>query len=201
MRCAGCHGAGGKLGPGPPLDDPIFLAIVPDAELLRVIAEGRTVSPGQKSPMPAFAQDKGGPLSAAQVKVLADGIKKRWRASSSQPGSLPAYLGPAAGGGNKDEGARVFARACAGCHGSQGQGDKDSRPLPGGAINNEAFLALISDQALRRTIITGRSDLGMPAYDGTAGRPPDFRALTSTEIDDLVALLRYWRQGRLSNDK
>jgi cytochrome c oxidase cbb3-type subunit 3/ubiquinol-cytochrome c reductase cytochrome c subunit len=67
--------------------------------------------------------------------------------------------------------------------------------LPGGAINNQAFLALISDQALRRTIITGRPDLGMPAYDGKAGRKPDFRALTSAEIDDLVALLRYWRQG------
>ena len=41
-HCAGCHGADGKLGPAPPLNDPIFLAIVPDAELLRVITEGRT---------------------------------------------------------------------------------------------------------------------------------------------------------------
>src|SRR5262249_42171086 len=36
-HCAGCHGADGKLGPAPPLNDPIFLAIVPDGELLRVI--------------------------------------------------------------------------------------------------------------------------------------------------------------------
>jgi hypothetical protein len=35
----------------------------------------------------------------------------------------------------------------------------------------------------------------MPAYDGEAGRPPDFRELTSVEIDDLVALLKCWRQG------
>jgi cytochrome c oxidase cbb3-type subunit III len=199
-RCAGCHGADGKLGPGPPLNDPIFLAIVPDAELLRVIAEGRTVTPGQKSPMPAFARDRGGPLTGAQVKVLADGIKKRWGPPASPSGSLPVYHEPAAAGvGNKDEGARVFARACAGCHGPQGQGDKDGHPLAGGAINDQAFLALISDQALRRTIITGRPDLGMPAYDGKAGRPPDSPVLTSAEIDDLVALLRYWRQGGLYN--
>jgi mono/diheme cytochrome c family protein len=193
-RCAGCHGVNGKFGPAPPLNDPIFLAIVPDAELLRVVSEGRTVTPGQKSPMPAFAQDRGGPLTVAQVKVLAGGIKKQWEPSGSTSASLPAYIGPAlSGAGNKDEGARVFPRACAGCHGSQGQGEKDGHPLMGGAINNQAFLALISDQALRRIIITGRPDLGMPAYDGKDGRPPDYRALTSKEIDDLVALLRSWR--------
>ena len=202
QNCAGCHGADGKLGPAPPLNDPIFLAIVPDAELLHVITEGRTVTPGQKSPMPAFAHDRGGPLTEAQVKVLAEGIKNRWGPPASQSDSLPAYIGKtAAKGGNKDEGARVFARACAGCHGPEGQGEKDGHPLDSGAINNQAFLALISDQALRRIIITGRSDLGMPAYDGEDGRPPDFRALTSAEIDDLVALLRYWRQGGSSNGK
>src|SRR5262252_6151177 len=59
-HCAGCHGADGKLGPAPPLNDPLFLAIVPDAELLRVITEGRSVTPVQKSPMPAFARERGG---------------------------------------------------------------------------------------------------------------------------------------------
>ena len=111
-HCAGCHGADGKLGPAPPLNDSIFLAIVPDAELLHVITEGRTVTPGQKSPMPAFANDRGGPLTDAQVKVLAEGIKKHWETDPSLSGSLPAYIGKAAAGaGNKDEGARVFARA------------------------------------------------------------------------------------------
>jgi hypothetical protein len=92
----------------------------------------------------------------------------------------------------------VFAHACAGCHGSRGQGGKygDRRV---GAINNQAFLALISDQELRRYAITGRPDLGMPAYDGKAGRSRQFRPLTSAEIDDLVALLAYWRQGRSTN--
>ncbi len=67
----------------------------------------------------------------------------------------------------------MFARACAGCHGNQGQGGKNGEQQVG-AINNQAFLALISDQALRRYAITGRPDLGMPAYDGKAGRLSDF---------------------------
>src|SRR5262245_37222077 len=29
-NCAGCHGADGKLGPAPPLNDPLFLSIVKD---------------------------------------------------------------------------------------------------------------------------------------------------------------------------
>jgi cytochrome c oxidase cbb3-type subunit 3 len=195
-RCAGCHGADGQFGPAPPLNDPIFRAIVSDAELLHVIAEGRSVTPAQKTPMPAFAQEQGGPLSNAQIKVLAQGIKNDWGSSMSPSGALPAYSVPAAEArGNKDEGARLFTGACAGCHGSQGEGEKDSNPLRGGRINNQAFLALMSDQALRRLIITGRPDLRMPGYDGTDGRPPDFRALTSAQIEDLVALLRSWRQG------
>jgi mono/diheme cytochrome c family protein len=224
MRCAGCHGADGKLGPAPPLNDPLFLSIVPDAELLHVITEGRAVTPSQKSPMPAFRLGKGAPLTAAQakvwaelkeqtdidpkqqnpltatqVKVLAEGIKKRWGQPPSPAGSVPPYIAPVgAGAGKMDEGARVFARACAGCHGSQGQGGKNGERQIG-AINSKAFLALTSDQALRRYAITGRPDLGMPAFDGKDGRPPDFRPLTSAEIDDLVALLAYWRLGGPGN--
>ena len=29
-NCAGCHGKDGQLGPAPPLNDAVFLAIVPD---------------------------------------------------------------------------------------------------------------------------------------------------------------------------
>jgi cytochrome c oxidase cbb3-type subunit 3/ubiquinol-cytochrome c reductase cytochrome c subunit len=198
-RCAGCHGADGKLGPAPSLNDPVFLAIVPDAELRHVIAEGRALSTTQRSPMPGFARTRGGPLTDAQVQVLADGIKKRWGSAASGE-APPPYFSPAGTkGGRLDDGARVFARACAGCHGRQGQGgEHGGRSV--GAINEPAFLALISDKALRRTVITGRPDLGMPAYDGTAGRPAEFRRLTSTQIDDLVTLLASWRQGGPAGD-
>ncbi len=193
-RCAGCHGADGKFGPAPPLNDPIFLAIVPEAELVRVISDGRAVSPGQKTPMPAFARDRGGPLTESEIKMLAEGMTKHWK--SSRAGGLASYLAPAgSGAGNKDRGTQVFARACAKCHGMQGGGERDGKPLRGGALNDPAFLALISDQVLRRIIITGRHDLGMPSYKSEAGRPPDFDELSAADIEDLVALLRSWRQS------
>jgi cytochrome c oxidase cbb3-type subunit 3/ubiquinol-cytochrome c reductase cytochrome c subunit len=199
MRCAGCHGVDGKLGPAPPLNDPVFLAIVPDAELRHVISEGRAVSRAQRSPMPGFARARGGPLTDAQVQVLADGIKKRWRPAASGE-APPPYLTPTGTWiGNANEGARVFARACAGCHGRQGEGgEHDGRSV--GAINEPAFLALISDTALRRTMITGRPDLGMPAYNGTDGRTDDFRPLSSAQIDNLMALLTSWRHGGTTGD-
>jgi cytochrome c oxidase cbb3-type subunit III len=203
-HCAGCHGADGKLGPAPPLNDPLFLAIVPDDELLRVITEGRAVTPTQKSPMPAFLRDKGGPLTAAQVEVLAEGIKKRWGPPGLDAQSLPPYKSPTADEGGTGgevavtQGKELFARACAHCHGSEGQGVDGKRA---GAIGNPAFLALISDQALRRYIITGRSDLGMPAFNAHDGRPEDFRPLSSTEIDNLVALLSQWRRPGPGKDK
>jgi cytochrome c oxidase cbb3-type subunit 3/ubiquinol-cytochrome c reductase cytochrome c subunit len=200
VRCAGCHGVDGKRGPAPSLNDPLFLAIVPDAELRHVISEGRAVSAEQRSPMPAFARARGGPLTEAQVQVLADGIKKRWRPAASGE-APPPYLSPAGTkSGSPDEGARVFARACAGCHGRQGEGgEHGGRPV--GAISEPAFLALISDRALRRTAITGRPDLGMPAYDGADGRTDDFQPLSSAQIDDLVALLSSWRQGGPAGDQ
>jgi mono/diheme cytochrome c family protein len=225
-HCAACHGADGKLGPAPPLNDPLFLAIVPDDELLRVIREGRVVTAGQKSPMPAFSIHEGGslspaqaklwtdlkeethadpkqqgPLTAAQVQVLAEGIKKHWGPPASVASSVPPYRATAEiSSEKKHEGARVFARACAGCHGKEGEGVERDGKLRR-KINDAAFLALISDQQLRRYAITGRPDLGMPPYDGKAGRQPDFQPLTSEEIDGLVALLACWRQGGSANSK
>jgi mono/diheme cytochrome c family protein len=146
--------------------------------------------------MPAFARDRGGPLTTAQVKALAEGVKERWRPTRHEAQALPNYLAPAgAKGANTKEGQRVFARACAGCHGSHGQGGNDGERSVG-AISDQAFLALVSDQALRRYVITGRPDLGMPAFDGDTGRPEEFRPLSSAEIDHLVALLASWRRVR-----
>jgi cytochrome c oxidase cbb3-type subunit 3/ubiquinol-cytochrome c reductase cytochrome c subunit len=70
-----------------------------------------------------------------------------------------------------------------------------------GAINDPDFLALISDQALRRLVITGRPDLGMPDYADPKGRPEGFKPLTSQEVTDVVALLAYWRKGGSINGK
>jgi len=183
-NCSGCHGADGELGPAPPLNDPLFLAIVPDDVLLKTVREGR-----QGTPMPGFAPQAGGPLTDEQVRILATGIKLRWQT----PDSLtvvgipsPAYIGAE---GNAERGRTIFAKACAGCHGEQGRGGPQA-----GAIHDPALLSLMSDQVLRRIIITGRPDLGMPGFGGNDGRSLVFKPLASNEIDDLVALLSGWRK-------
>lgn len=195
QHCSGCHGADGRLGPAPPLNDPLFLAIVPDEELLMTISGGR---PG--TPMPAFAIEAGGPLTSDQVAALAGGIKPRWGRPAAASGPAPPEYAASGGDderdgpGDRGRGAAAFDRACASCHGPRGEGGMaGDRPV--GAINDRAFLALISDQALRRYAITGRPDLGMPDYAGKSGRDGDYRPLSSREIADLVAFLAAWREG------
>jgi len=193
QNCAGCHGADGRLGPAPPLNDALFLALAPDAVLEQVITEGR-----QGTPMPAFARSRSGSLTDAQVKALAGGLKPRWGASGRTPAGAPAYLG--SGNGSSERGAEVFARACADCHGDNGRGvAKADRRV--NVLNDGVFLTLISDQALRRTVITGRPDLGMPNYAGPRPRQPDFRPLTNEQVNDLLALLASWRDGTSADGK
>jgi len=190
-NCAGCHGAGGTLGAAPPLADPLFLAIVSDASLSETVSKGR-----DGTLMPAFAIEQGGTLTPEQIKVLVQGIKQHWSAKPDDklPTDLPAYALAAssdAPAGDETRGGQVFARACATCHGDDGRGGEHA-----GDIHSSAFLALTSEQFLRRIIITGRPELGMPDYRRLDGPPGS--ALTPQDIDDVVALLRSWRTQALA---
>jgi cytochrome c oxidase cbb3-type subunit 3 len=191
-NCTGCHGPDGKLGPAPPLDDPLFLSIVPDDELLRVISAGR-----RGTPMAGFSQEHGGPLTAQQVKALALGLKAHFTSRANVKGSLPPYRTQQVDGPSTEdlaEGEKIFGRACAGCHGAHGEGTDGA-----GALAEPAFLGLLSDQALRRLIITGRPDLGMPNFTEDMGRDTDYEPLSSDEIDALVAFIGTWRKGPAPN--
>lgn len=199
-QCAGCHGADGKLGPAPPLNDPLFRAIVPASALEKVLQEGRA-----ETPMTAFAHKNGGTLTEAQIQVLIHEIKgtryriddesgPKWGPVEPAPAAVPPYLMPEKPG-NAERGATLFVQACADCHGDNGSGVTIDGKLRN-KINDQAFLALISDQAIRRIIITGRPDLGMPTYAQKRGRSRGFQPLTSEEIADLGALLASWRKGK-----
>ncbi len=227
-NCAGCHGAEGELGPAPPLNDALFRSIVPEKELEKVITHGRLGTPmpafakanggtltaaqiqvlvNEIKGMPYRVNEK---REGAEVKVEvvrdAAGIPPKWGQAGQALDQAPPYLvseakAGGAGAGRIEQGSKVFARACATCHGSDGQG-VEQKDRPRLKINDVAFLTLLSDQAVRRFVITGRSDLGMPRYDdGKAGRAPDFKPLTSQEIADVVELLAYWRQGGPGNGK
>lgn len=176
QNCSGCHGRDGWLGPAPPLADALFLALISDDELRQVLVHGR---PG--TPMPAFARPQGGPLTAQQIDALVAGLRGQWgMPAGAAQGKLPPYR--QAEPGDPGRGAQVFAGRCARCHGVQGQGGEFA-----GGLRDPAFLALVSDQRLWRTVITGRSDLGMPGCADHA------KPMTEQEAADVVALLVSWR--------
>jgi mono/diheme cytochrome c family protein len=187
-HCSGCHGADGEMGPAPPLNDRMFLAICSDADLKQVITSGRT-----GTPMPAMSHLRGGPLTDVQIDSVVRGIRANWGAESRQvQPPLPSYrrLSPPDDqgvAGHIKAGKQKFSEYCAACHGPDGRGDT------AGALNDVAFLGTISNQALRRIIITGRSDVGMPNYREVGADSSWEAPLTSQDIADLVALLDSWR--------
>jgi cytochrome c oxidase cbb3-type subunit 3 len=176
-NCAGCHGTDGRLGAARPLNDPVFLALVPPDRLRRVVTEGVA-----GTPMPAFGAHGGGALTEAQIDALVKGMLTRWARADAVKGlALPPYdVQAEASGAESSRGAAVYARACARCHGPDGTGTPK-----GGSIVDPSYLALVSDQSLRTTIIAGRPDLGKPDWrDDVPGHP-----LSHAEISDLVAWL------------
>ncbi len=172
-HCAGCHGADGSLGAARPMKEPLYLAWVDDGSLRRTIRAG---VPGTL--MPAFGAAQGGGLTDEQIEILIRSMRSRW----GQPGrfagaALPAYAAPP---GDAERGAAVYAEFCAGCHGSDGTGGTVR-----GSIVDPAYLALVSDQALRTVVVAGRADLGMPDFRMAKPGTP----MTDQQIADVVAWL------------
>jgi mono/diheme cytochrome c family protein len=173
-NCAACHGAEGRGGAALALADPVYLGIVDDAAMRNVIANGvRATS------MPAFAQSAGGMLTEKQIDVITSEIRARW----SRPGALdgahpPPYASKSAG--DAQQGQVAYRTYCESCHGPEGKGG-----AKGSAITNDSFLALVSDQGLRTTVIAGRPELGAPDWRGySPGRP-----MSDQEVTDVVAWL------------
>jgi cytochrome c oxidase cbb3-type subunit III len=172
-QCAGCHGRDGRLGAARPLNDPVYLALVPAERVRHVIAEG---VPG--TAQPAFALSAGGALTDEQIDSLVQGLQASWsRPDVLRDDGVPPYTAPL---GDPERGRAVFAAACANCHGADGGGGAKAR-----SIVDPSYLALVSDQHLRTTVIAGRADLGMPDW---RGQIPG-RALSPAEISNVVAWL------------
>jgi cytochrome c oxidase cbb3-type subunit 3 len=174
QNCAGCHGAQGRGGASMALANPVYLAIVDENAIHNVVANGV-----RGTSMPAFAQSAGGMLAEQQIEVITRGVFSRWgRRQVLDGANAPSYAAKTAG--NVDHGQLVFGTYCASCHGSEGGGTPR-----GSAITNDSFLALVSDQALRTIVITGRPELGAPDWrSNLPGRP-----MTDQEITDVVAWL------------
>ena len=91
-------------------------------------------------------------LTHQQVDILARGIFSQWAQPDRFKGvTFPPYNARTPrkqAPGDPQRGAQVYARYCAQCHGEGGDGGPH-----GGAIVDPSFLALVTDQALRTTVI------------------------------------------------
>jgi cytochrome c oxidase cbb3-type subunit 3 len=192
QNCAGCHGAGGKLGAAVALNDTLYQSFVSDDALHQVIANGR---PGTN--MPAYSQHLGGSLTDQQIEILISGMRAQWSrpddfkgvtlppySTNGTASSSPADTASANGDtviasrtGDALQGAAAYQTYCSRCHGTDGGGG------PAGSIVDPNFLNLVSNQGLRTTVVVGRTDLRKPDWRSDLPGHP----MSPQEIDDVVA--------------
>jgi len=173
-NCAGCHGSEGKGGAAVGLGDPVYLAIVDDATIRRVVSNG---IPG--TAMPAFARQSGGMLTKEQVDAIVKGIRARWNKPHILRGIKPPPYA-AEEPGDPEHGAQAYAVYCSSCHGVDGRGGELA-----GSIVDGSFLALVSDQGLRTTVIVGRPAIGAPDWRGNVRG----KVMTDEDISNVVSWL------------
>jgi len=172
--CAGCHGLDGQGNGALELANPVYLAIVSDDTLRRATAQGVP-----NSLMPPFAISAGGFLTDEQINIIVEGMRSRWAKPEALQGATPpSYAADSAGDIRK--GAETFATFCASCHGPEGKGSPKS-----GSIVDGSYLALVTDQSLRTTVIAGRPYLGHPDWRNCVTNQP----MTAQQVTDVVAWL------------
>ena len=179
--CAGCHGANGKSGAAIAMNNPVYLAIIDDASMRHVVANG---VPG--TAMPPFAQSAGGDLTDHQIDLVIGGMRKSWAGAADAAAGAPPYSSSTPGDSNN--GAQVYAANCQSCHGPDGKGG------PAGSIVDPSYLALVSNQYLRTIVIAGRPELGHPDWKSAAAGHP----LSSQQVSDVVAWLASKRPAPLA---
>jgi len=173
-NCSGCHGADGKGGAAIGLGDPVYLAIADDATIRRVTADGVA-----GTSMPAFAERSGGMLTDEQIDVIVRGIRTRWaKPDALGDVNVPPYAAQASG--DPRRGADVYGAYCSSCHGIDGHGGKRASSIVDGS-----YLALVSDQYLRTTVIAGRREWGAPDWRGDVPGKP----MSPEDVSDVVAWL------------
>lgn len=176
-NCAVCHGVDGqgRIGATLAKDWP---SIRPDLTVRTIIEAG---IPG--SVMPAWSQERGGPLSATDIDALTQYILS-WQTGGPPQITIPptATLLPPitpipSVEGDPNRGAALFNENCVVCHGEQAQGRI-------GATLAKNWPGIRPDLNIRATISNGIPGSQMPAWSAARGGP-----LSERDIDDLTAFI------------
>jgi mono/diheme cytochrome c family protein len=158
--CAACHGGAGEgTSLGPALATGAASSRSADAAYDDIVI-GRP-----QRGMPAYTA-----FDAVTLRSLLDHIRRL-------PNASGASTGWKMGAGNASRGQPIYAAACAGCHGAEGQGGI------GPALANPGFRAAADLPFVAATIVRGRSGTPMPAF----GRGNvNFEALSPDEVLDVA---------------
>jgi len=146
--CALCHGdelQGYAADDANALANQDFLRSASDGFVATAIRRGR---PG--TPMAAYGDDYGGPLSKREIGLLTAFIRSH---QAEPPVELPKTVE-----GDPAVGKAIYAKRCVGCHGDRGQGNTAL------SLNNPMFLSTASDGYIRFAIAQGRRGTKMPAF-------------------------------------
>ncbi|RJP32911.1 MAG: hypothetical protein C4547_12995 [Phycisphaerales bacterium] len=166
-NCATCHGRDGEGGIGVSLNSPTFLAVASDAFLRDTIIHGRP-----NTAMPAWRT-----FDAQEVSDLL-AFMRQWQAPRSSVAEVLRLCGnPDATGVSVEIGATLYKANCVMCHGANGEGDLAP------TLNTQAFLTVVDDEFLARTMIQGRPGTGMPSW----------QHVSSEDVASIVRYIRTWQ--------
>jgi cytochrome c oxidase cbb3-type subunit 3/ubiquinol-cytochrome c reductase cytochrome c subunit len=192
QNCAACHGDQGQHGVSISLANPVYLALAGRDVLVSATAKGGNGPRDEAGKlMPAYAKSQGGSLTDRQIEILADGMERNWGRRDLLAGEAPPPYA-ATLKGDAAAGEAAFGLYCGRCHRASATAQPaaaDRSVHEAGPVTNPSFLALITDQSLRTTILAGRPEDGMPDWRGFAARP-----LTDQQVTDIVAWLATRRQ-------
>jgi cytochrome c oxidase cbb3-type subunit 3 len=160
----------------PAIANPDFLGLVSDDFLATTIHKGR---PGRR--MPAWGEKDGG-LRREEIQAVIAHLRKLSGTQSKTEATPRRWISADAGLGK-----RLYAGACAGCHGKSGEGGE------GPALNNKVLLSAATDNYLIETVSRGRRGTGMEGFlQPSVARP----AFSKPEIQAIVAFIRTWEGAK-----
>ncbi|HLA97681.1 MAG TPA: c-type cytochrome [Anaerolineales bacterium] len=176
-NCAVCHGEDGQGRVGTTLAKN-WPSIRPDLRVKATIENGIA-----GSPMPAWSQANGGPLSSEEIDALVAYILSwetggpRFIPPTPTIGPRPVITPLPNVAGDPNRGALLYEQNCAVCHGPNGEGRV-------GATLGRVWSAIRVDLRLESVITNGIEGSPMPAWGLANGGP-----LSEEDIADLVSYI------------